>query len=105
MKSGLLNEIITIQRPVTVKNKVGEVEQTFKDLKNTRSEVQWNTGKRSVTNDEIVFDWTKTFNVRRYVDIQETDRIKWKDHLYRILSIEDNRQWNQKTIFTELINE
>ena len=44
-------------------------------------------------------------DARRYVEIEETDRIKFQGVFYRIISIEDSREFNQKTIICERVNE
>lgn len=105
MKAGLLNEIINIYSHLQSINKYGEV-TSYPVLKTTtRANVSWNTGTRSIENDEIVYGYTKTFTVRSYVDISNTDIIEWQDMRYRIISIENRRGYNGKIILAELINE
>ena len=60
---------------------------------------------RSVQVNEVFYDQTKVFIVRRYVDIDENCRIKYQDKFYRIISIDSNREQNQKTIICDRVNE
>jgi head-tail adaptor len=105
MQSGLLNELIEIYKPVIDKNEYGEQVQVYVKFKETKAQVIYNSGNRSTSNNEIVFNYYQTFKIRRYHEIMENYQIKYKGKFYRILSIEDIRQYNHKVITTELINE
>ncbi|WP_081624370.1 phage head closure protein [Proteiniphilum acetatigenes] len=71
----------------------------------TRSSVYQSTGSRTVENNEIVNNYTVEFGIRFYHNVNEFDRIRWNDKLYRIESIVPDRQKNHKTIIASLINE
>ena len=62
-------------------------------------------GTREIQNNEIFYDYSKTFVVRMYVDMLDTDRIKYGDKYYRVISIEPDLHLQQKTILAELVNE
>ena len=62
-------------------------------------------GTREIQNNEIFYDYSKTFIVRMYVDVLDTDRIKYDDKYYRVISIEPDLHLQQKTILAELVNE
>lgn len=105
MQAGKLNKLIEIYEPELQVNEYGEQVQTYIKRKETRTEVIYNNGGRTTSNNEIVFNYTKTFKIRRYHTINETYQLKYEGKFYRILSIEDNRQFNSKIITAELINE
>ena len=79
--------------------------EEYKEVYTTRAKVDHNGGARTVENNEIVFDYTKTFNVRSYVPVTEADRIEWQGKMYRILTTQQRREYNDIMITAELINE
>lgn len=106
MQSGILNEIIVIERLKQKKNEFGEIEtEEYTPTIRTRASVKYNSLNRVEDNAEIFFSQDVIFTVRIYNDVRNLDRIDWKGNKYRILSIEESRQFQQKTIHTELINE
>lgn len=105
MQAGLLNEIIEIYKPSIESNEYGEQVQVYSKQYETRAQVIYDSGNRNTSNNEIVFNYHKTFKVRRYVEVMENYQIKYKNKMFRILSIEDIRQYNHKVITAELINE
>lgn len=105
MKAGILNEEIKIYSMIGYLNVFGEQTSNLILKYTTRANVSWNTGTRSVENDEIFYGYTKTFTVRSYLDISNTDVIEWQSMRYRIISIENRRGYNGKIILAELINE
>lgn len=105
MQAGRLNEVIEIFQPQIDKNEYGEQVQVYVKCYTTRAHVEYNSGNRNIENNEVVFNYNRTFHIRRYVQVNENYQIKWQGKYYRILSIEDVRPWNEKIIQTELINE
>lgn len=105
MIAGRLNEIVKIWRSTEVINEYGERSEEWAQTYSTRAKVDYNSGTRTTENNEIVFDYTKQFNVRSYVPVVETDRLQWNGKMYRIMSIEPRREYNDKVITAELINE
>ena len=105
MDAGSLTEIIEIYSPHVYKNDVGEQVNDY-ILKNTTKAKKVNKGgSRNLENNEIVYNYTKTFEVRIYVDVDDFDRIKYNNKFYRILDIDTNKELQKITITTELVNE
>lgn len=105
MNAGTLNEIIQLYRCVTYINEYSERTETLELKYTTRANVSWDSGNRSDSNDEIHYIYMKTFRVRSYVPVVETDTIVWQNTKYRILSIEHRRESNEIIIKAEIINE
>ena len=105
MKAGLLTEIIDIYSPTIVINDYGERTETLEKTYTTRAKVNWDSGNRVLSNEEIYYDYSKTFNVRYYVPVKETDQIEWQNKRYRIITIEKRKEYNDILIKTTLINE
>ncbi len=105
MNAGLLNKNIIIVEVHYTRNKYGEQDRTL-DLKyKTRARVIYDSGSRAEENSELVYNYYKTFQVRHYVPIVETDFVDYDNKLYRILAIETRDDYNDKLIKTELVNE
>ena len=105
MIAGRLNEPIKIFHPTVKYNEFGEANEEYKEVYTTRAKVDHNSGARTVESNEIVFDYTKTFNVRSYVPLMETYQIEWQGKKYRILTVEHRREYNDIVVNTEQINE
>lgn len=105
MNAGKLNERIEIFTPKISKNDVGEQSTEYILKLTTKANIQHIKGNRDIENNEVVYNYSRTFEVRIYVDVNEFDRIKWKDKYYRILDIDTNKELQQITILTELVNE
>lgn len=105
MIAGRLNEIISILHPTTTTNEYGEEVTEYKKTYTTRAKVDHKGGGRAIENNELIFDYSKTFNIRSYVPVCDNDQIEWQSKRYRILSTEYRREWNDIIITTELINE
>lgn len=105
LRAGLLSDKITIQRAQTVKDDFGGTKTVWQDLYTTRTRKTYRSGNRVNENNEIIFAYTKTFTVRRYVPVQERDRVLWNGQKWRILSLEPSRDKQSIEIVTELINE
>lgn len=106
MRAGILEETIKILKLNKRKSDFGAQLDTYTESENTiRAGVVENSGNRITDNFEIFYDYTKKFYVRRYVQLDEFDRILYKGKQWRILSINDDRHLNQKIITAELVNE
>lgn len=105
MIAGRLNEVVKIFDAVETVNEYGERSIEYVERYTTRARVEFNNGNRGRENDEIVFNYFKTFNLRSYVPVSETSLIEWQGKRYRILTIEARREYNDLLINTELINE
>lgn len=107
MQAGRLKHIISIEKLNIVKNNFGEVEaeEWIDKLPDIRAQVTYQNGNRVDENNELFFAYQITFTVRIYHDIEELDRVVYKNKKYRILSIEDNEELQLKNLRCELINE
>ena len=105
MNAGLLKNIIVIQYENFLINPYGEKTGIWENKFTTRARIINDSGNRNLENEEIVFNYYKTFQMRSYVPITEDDRIKWDEKYYRVLTIEHRKDLNDIIVKTELINE
>jgi SPP1 family predicted phage head-tail adaptor len=105
MQAGLLRDIIEIEKVIITKDTYGSDIETYEYYLKTKAQVIYSSGNRNITNSEVVYNYNTTFVIRYYIEITESMRIKFGGRYYRILSIENNKQFQQKTVITELINE
>lgn len=105
MRAGLLTERIEILKPDVSTNDFGEETTDWISIYTTKARLVHTGGNRTVQNDEVFYSYTKTFQIRNYVSVQEYDRILWNGKQYRILDIEPEKQQQQITIKTELVND
>ena len=106
MRAGLLSEVISVEKPVTITDEFGANYtkwETF--IRKTKAQVTYTSGNRLNENNEIIFAYEVVFTVRIYHQIDERMRIIWKNIKYRILSLEENKHLQTLTIKAELINE
>ena len=100
MQSGLLRDIIEFEKRELITNEFNEQMIEYKPCLTTKAQVIYSSGARSVENNEIVINYNPVFVIRYYYAINE-----FNNHYYRIVSIEPQKQYQQKRIITELINE
>lgn len=105
MIAGRLNEIVEIYSPTEIINDFGERQQVYQKSYTTRAKVDYSGGGRGVENDETVYNYIKTFNLRSYVPILNVDYIKWQGNKYRVLTLEKRREYNDIVVTAELIND
>lgn len=105
MIAGRLNEVVKIYNVESTVNDYGERIEDYVLSMTTRARVDFNSGNRTNENDEIVYNYQKTFNVRSYVPVTDTSRIEWQEKMYRVLSVEKRREYNDIVVIAELINE
>lgn len=105
MNAGILNEIIWICHPIVEIDDYGNQHTSYSADYKTRASVSHDGGQRKDENNEVIYEYTKEFKMRRYVPISDFDRIKWNDKYWRILQIEQNKPLQQITAYTELVNE
>lgn len=105
MKAGLLNELIEVYKSVITKDEYGQEKTDWVLRCPTRARLKHDSGDRTIENNEVVFNHTKTFEIRKYVPVHDTDRIYWNNQKFRILNIEPDRILQSKIIKTELIND
>lgn len=105
MIAGLLKDRIEIHSPLIVRDEYGNQKTTYQFKTSTRAKIDHVKGERAEENEEIVYIYNKTFQVRYYVNVGDFDRIKWNGKFYRILNIEPNADRQELIIETQLINE
>ena len=105
MRAGLLTERIDVLKPVVTVNDYGEETTDWQNIYTTKARLVHTGGNRMNVNDEIFYSYTKTFQIRNYVPVQDYYRILWDGKQYRILDIEPDRQQQQITVKTEIVND
>lgn len=103
MQAGSLKYIIEIFSPKKDKNEFGENTIDYVSIGKFRAGKKYNSGSRTTENNEIIYDSNLTFNVRKYVPIDEECQVKFNDNMYRILSLNDDELLQQKIIIVEKI--
>ena len=73
MRAGLLNEMIIVYRQQENQSEFGDISTSYEPHLSTRAQVNHSLGNRTIQNNEIFYDYSKTFVVRGYVDIKDTD--------------------------------
>lgn len=105
MRAGAYENRISILRHVVTQSYSGFQDENWQLSTQTRANVHNTSGNRVDENNAIFYDYTKTFTVHKYVNIDEFDIIKYNDKYYRILSIDEDRHLNQKVIVAELLED
>ena len=105
MFAGLLKEKIEVLKYVKTTNDYGETIDTLHKEYECRAKVIRASGARQVINHEIQYPYNKTFVIRIHVPIHEDNFIRWQNKLYRILSIDRDRDMQQTVVQTEIVNE
>jgi SPP1 family predicted phage head-tail adaptor len=103
--AGRLNEHIEIWCLDIQTTEYGDTHEEWKFICNARAMVDHTGGNLSVENHELWNSYTKDFTVRIHTNVQDSDRIKYNDHWYRIITIDIDRGRQTKIIRTELVNE
>lgn len=105
MRAGLLNEQVEILTSTLEKNDYGEQTETWTTTYTTKARLIHDSGDRTEINDEVFYAYTKTFQMRQYVPVEEYNRIKWNNKIFRILSITPDKHQQNLTVKTELVND
>lgn len=105
MWAGLRNESIDIMRYTSSPNGFGEIVKTLVKEYTTRAKVIHLSGSRTFRNDEIMYPYNKTFVLRYKSPITEDNLIKWQGNLWRVMSIDHDRDMMQTVVQTEIVNE
>jgi len=104
MNSSLLKHPIQLYNLVTEKNPYGAIQSSYAYRCSTKAHIIFNSENQVVSEGEIFFPITLTFIVRSYIPVKETDRIKWEDKFWKIMSINKNVYYNNIEIQTTLVN-
>jgi len=105
MQSHLLRDPIDIYQLETIKTEYGTIKSDYVPKYHTRSYVKFNSENQVVSEGEIFYPINRTFIVRAYVPVVESDRIFWQDKWWKILSINQNKYYNDIEIICTLVNE
>lgn len=105
MWAGLRNESIDIMRYSNQANEYGEIVKTLVKEYTTRAKVVHLSGSRTVRNDEIKYPYNKTFVLRWKSPITEDNLIRWQGKLWRVMSIDNDKDMMQTVVITEIVNE
>lgn len=105
MWAGLRNEVVDIMRYTNAPNEYGEIVKTLTKEYTLRAKVNHLSGSRTVRNDEIQYPYNKTFVMRYNAPITEDNLIRWQNKLWRVQSIDNDRDMKQLVVVTEIVNE
>jgi len=104
MNAALLKDPIDIYALNTIKTEYGTIKTEYVLKYHTRAHVQFNSENMTVSEGEVWFPTNRTFIVRAYVPVTETDQIEWNGKRWRILSINMNKYYNDMEIQCTLVN-
>lgn len=104
MQAHLLKNPIDIFELVTTKTEYGTIQTSYELKYHTRSYIRFNSENMAVSEGEIFFPVNRTFIVRSYVPVTETDQIEFEGKRYKILSINRNKYYNNTEVNCVLIN-
>lgn len=106
MRASLFGKVVEIYREYKSVNEYGQViTGTYNKVFRTRAEVKQKSGQFTVQNDNTVYTVLTDFTFRRYVDIREFDRIKYKDDFYRVLNITPDEKRQCIFVETEIVQD
>ena len=105
MQAGLLKYIIDIQAVSVTKDEYGAETEQWQNVIQTKADVRYLNGSKTLQNGEIININQLQFIVRHYLTRNEQMRIVYEEKKYRILSINNDRLMMKKTIIAELIND
>jgi len=105
MNSSLLKNQIDIYELKESKTEYGTIKKNYEFKYHTRAYVRFNSENQVISEGEVFYPINRTFIVRAYVPVTETDIIKFEDKSYKILSINKNIYYNDIEIQTTLINQ
>ena len=105
MQAGLLKYVINIQTVIIDKDEYGAETEQWQNVIQTKADVRYLNGSKTLQNGEIININQLQFIVRHYLNISEQMRIVYEEKKYRILSINNDRLMAKKTIIAELIKD
>ena len=105
MWAGLRSEAVDIMRYVFSQNDTGEQVQELVKVYEIRAKVEHMSGSRSVRNEEIIYPYQKRFVFRYKAPVNEDNLIRWQNNLWRVLSIDNDRDMMQCVVLTEIVQE
>ena len=105
MNAALLRHPIDIYELITEKTEYGTIQTRYEFKYHTRSFIRFNSENKVVSEGEILYPVNRTFIVRAYVPVVETDLIEWEGKRWKITSINKNKYYNDIEIVTTLKND
>ncbi len=105
MRAGKLTERITIQTKVVSKDKFGSESISYIDRINTSAEVTETKLDKAINSNIETFGSVITFYIRDYHLVNNTDRIKYLNNYYTILSVSRNKSRMLLEVKAQIINE
>lgn len=105
LRAGLLRESVTLLAPQVTRNDFGEEVTTWVEVVTTRARVDFRAGSRVVDVNEVANPTTVSFIIRRFPSINGYMRLRWRDNLYAIESINYEVTKQSQTIIATLVNE
>lgn len=104
MNSCLLKHPIDIYELQTTKTPYGNTKDEYILKYSTRAYIKFNSESLVKSEGEILHPISRTFIVRAYVPVVETDRIFWGDKWWKIISINQNIYFNDQEIIVTEVN-
>lgn len=105
MNSALLRTTIKIYELVTSTTEYGHIKNSYELKYKTKAHVIFNSENQVVSEGEVFYPISKTFVVRAYVPVVETDRIECENKMWKILSINKNEYYNNTECQCTLVND
>lgn len=105
MNSALLRNQIDIYELVETKTEYGTIKKAYDFKYHTRAYVRFNSENQVISEGEVYYPITRTFIVRSYVPVIETDVIEFEGKRYKIMSINKNLYYANTEIVATLINQ
>lgn len=105
MNAAILKTPIEIHALTTTKTEYGTIQTSYALKYSTKSHVKFGSEQQVVSEGEVLFPVVLTFIVRAYVPVIETDRIKYDDKWWKIVSINKNIYYNDIEIVCQLVND
>lgn len=105
MNAALLKEAIDIYELITHKTEYGTIQTSYELKYHTRAYVRFNSENMTISEGEVFFPVSRTFIVRSYVPVIETDQIEFEGKRWKITSINKNKYYNDTEIITTLVNQ
>lgn len=105
MNAALLRDPVEIHELVVSKTEYGTVNKSYRYKCRTKAFVQFDSESQVVSEGEIYYPINKTFIVRAYIPVVETDAVKFEDKMWKVISINKNKHFNNIEIKTTLLNQ
>lgn len=105
MKASDLNERIDIYKEIKTRTLSGADDIDYEFKYSCRARINYSSGNRIIDNDNIFYTVDRDFIVRSYVQVIDTDEIRWDNKRWQIRSIDKSKEYNNIVIKTTLVNE